>query len=658
LNRILVVDDDSASRLVLKSRLGEQGYEVAIAESGARGLMESREGAFDTFLISADLSSGLPGWEVCRRIKGAPTTGMIPVLLFSHTVPAGEMLERGYEAGCTAFVAGTELPGLEHVLRLALKQRRQVIELSDEVHVLHEQVRRLQDDRHRPHERETGAREGEDHAGVLRELASGRPDGLMVVDAEGSVRLADRGATELLGMRLTGNHLGSLVPASGLEAFVRDARIEVREGFRFDLLPRKCRTPRSLSATVVPLVVQPGQHDPGLRVVLLYDAHKRKIAAEMLQVPGHVVPRQEMGSLREAARETFRPESLIGSSPVIASLRAAATHASQSGEPVLLAGDPGVGKERIARILHYCGSSTGLFVQVRCSALTPEDLDIEIFGHAKGAFPGAASERPGLVHMAQDGTLYLEEIGEMQASTQQRILRLLKEGAIQRHGSQRPERMNVRIVASSSRPLDALVQEGRFSKDLHQLFKPHALLVPSLAARPEDVAPLARHFVARFGSRSNVHEIAEDTLAILQQHTWPGNIAELEDCIEQSCARAQSGSLQVEDLPRPLRDSHREVPVRDIIPVKRPEGPLAQGTHSPSMPVPEPHPGSSNAPPAERELRQWDITEDDPVSFDVYEKKVLLRALHAVSGDKLAAARLLNVGKSTLYRKLKRYGIH
>jgi len=656
LSRILVVDDDSASRLVLKSRLAEQGYEIVIAESGARGLMEAREGAFDAFLISADLSSGLPGCEVCRRMKGVPTTAVIPVLLFSQSVPSCEVLERAFEAGCASFVAGNELPGLDHMLRIALKQRRQWLELSEEAHALHEQVRRLQDDRHRPHERD-GSRDADDHANILREFASGRPDGLMVVDSEGTVRQADRGASELLGTRITGMHLGSLVPASGLEAFVRDARIEVREGFRFDALPRKSRAPRSLSATVVPLVVHPGQHDPGLRVVLFYDAHKRKLAAEMLHVQGPVIPRQEIGALREAARESFRPEALIGTSAAMVSLRAAVVQLSHSSEPVLILGDAGSGKERIARTLHYSGPSTGPFVQARCSAFTPEDLDRELFGHAKGAFAAATCDRAGLVHMAQDGSLYLEEVGEIQPATQQRILRLLKEGAIQRRGAQRCERVNVRIVASSSRSLDALAQEGRLSSELHQLLRQNTIVVPPLASRSEDVALIARHFVGRFGARSNAREIADDALALLQQYAWPGNVAELEDCIEQACARAHYAIVQVDDLPRQLRDLPRDMPVRDIIPTKRADGPLAQGTHSPALPSPESQSRSSGFVAAQRELQQWDITEDDPVSFDVYEKKVLLRALHAVSGDKLAAARLLNVGKSTLYRKLKRYGI-
>jgi DNA-binding NtrC family response regulator len=658
LSRILVVDDDSASRLVLKSRLAEQGYEVATVESGARGLMEAREGTFDLVLISATLGSGLPGWEVCRRIKGAPATSTVPVLLFSYSAPANEQLERGYEAGCTDFLAGSELPALEHVLKLALKQRRYLIELADEVRLLHEQVRRLQEERHRPHEREGGSRDGEDYASVMRELASGRPDGLMIVDAEGTVRQADRGASELLGARIPGSHLGSLVPSSGLEAFVRNARIEVREGFRFDLLPRKGRAPRSLSATVVPLLVHPDQQDPGLRVVLLYDAQKRKLAAEILQLPAPIIPRQELGSLREAARETFRPESLIGSSAALKSARAAVVRASQTSDPVLIFGASGTGKERVARTLHYCGSSTGPFVQVRCSALAPDALELELFGQAKGALPQAAADRPGLVHMAQDGTLYLEEIGELAPSTQQRILRLLEEGAIQRKGAQRVERLDVRIVASSSRSLEGLVHEGRFSKGLYQRFKPNTLEVPPLAVRAEDVPLLARHFLRRSGSCSGVGEIAEDALALLQQHPWPDNVAELEDCIEQACARAQNGIVQVDDLPRALRDLRRDVPVRDIIPIKRAQGPLVQGTHSPSPALHEAPARAAGDSSAGRELRQWDITEDDPVSFDVYEKKVLLRALDVVDGDKIKAAQLLNVGKSTLYRKLKRYGIH
>jgi DNA-binding NtrC family response regulator len=664
LSRVLVVDDDSASRLVLKSRLGEQGYEVSVAENGARGLMEAREAKFDVFLVSAALSSGVPGWEVCRRIRGVPAASTVPVLLFSYTTPSDETLERGYEAGCVSFVFGSELPALDHVLRLALKQRRLVRELADDARTLHEQVRRMQEDRQRLPERESLSRNGGDHATVLRELAAGRPDGLLLVDAEGSVRHADRGASELLGGRIQGSHLGNLVPASGLEAFVRNAHSEVREGFRFDLSARKGRPARSLSATVVPLVVHPGEHDPGTSVVLLYDAHKRRLAAEILQVCMAGGVRRELGALREIARDAYRPECMLGVSSTMASLRDGLVRSAQTIGPVLIVGDPGTGRTRIARTLHYASAATGNFVQVHCNSVAPESLELELFGHVKGAFPGALCDRPGLVHEAQDGALYLEEIGEMQLPVQLQILRLLDEGVALRKGAQRAERVHTRILASSSRCLEALVHEGRFSADLYERLTQTVLRAPPLAGRVDDIEILARHNVERFGARTRVAGIADDALALLRRHAWPGNVAQLEVCIEQACARAEGGALHADDLPPALRDGEADVPQRDIIPVKRAHGPLAQGTHAVSDPVldgPSPAPGARDERPAHvpmHERRPWDITDDDPVSLDVYEKKVLLRALDMVGGDKLKAAKLLKVGKSTLYRKLKRFGIH
>jgi DNA-binding NtrC family response regulator len=665
LSRVLVVDDDSASRLVLKSRLSEQGYEVAVAESGARGLMEARESKFDVFLVSAALSSGLPGWEVCRRIKAVPAASTVPVLLFSYTTPSDETLERGYEAGCVSFVFGSELPALDHVLRLALKQRRLVRDLADDARMLHEQIRRLQEEKQRPPERDTLSRNGSgDHATVLRELAAGRPDGLLLVDAEGSVRDADRGASELLGGRILGTHLGNLVPASGLEAFVRNAHSEVREGFRFDLVPRKGRAARSLSATVVPLVGHPGEHDPGVSAVLLYDAHKRRLAAEILQVCVAGGVRRELGALREIARDVYRPERLLGVSSTMTSLRDDVARAAQTLCPVLIVGEAGSGRTRIARTLHYAGASTGNFVQVHCNSVAPESLELELFGHVKGAYPGALSDRPGLLHEAQDGALYLEEIGEMPLSLQLQLMRFLDEGIVVRKGAPRGERLHARVIASSSRCLEALVHEGRFSRDLFERLGQTVLRVPSLGGRCDDIELLARHSIERFGSRTRVEGIADDALVVLRRHTWPGNVAQLEVCIEQACARADGGSLRADDLPAAIREADCDVPQRDIIPVKRAHGPLAQGTHAVAdvsrdgAATASSHRDERATHSVVRERRPWDITDDDPVSLELYEKKVLLRALDMVGNDKLKAAKLLKVGKSTLYRKLKRFGIH
>ncbi len=652
--RILVVDDDSGHRLILKNRLSERGYEVAGADSGAKGLVEARGGGFDVILVAADLGSGIDGYEVCRRLKSIPETNATPVILFHTQMSAGDHVDRGYEAGADSYVFGQELNGLDHVVRILLRARRQLHDFAEQIHGLQELARRGGD---RPRESENGTRDSAEHQNVLRELASGRPDGVLLVDGEGTVRHADRGACDLLGARLEGRHLGSLVPASGLEAFVRDARIEAREGFRFDANLRRGRAARSLTAAVMPFVVMAGEHDHGLRIVLLYDAAKRRLAADLLRLPERGIPRQELSALLDAAREVYRPERILGESGPMRAVREAVTASMSTSGHVLLVGAEGTGKERIARTLHFGGSSTGAFLHLRCSAISPADLDLELFGYVKGAFPGALSDRVGLFQLAQDGTLFLEEIGSLPLETQERLVRFFDDGTVVRNGSRKVERIDVRIVASTGKPTDALVAQGQLSRALLQRLNETVIQVPTLAECHDDVVLLALAAVERFGAARNVRDIADEALAVLHQHDWPGNVAELEDVIEQSCTRARDGVIRVEDLPRALRERYSDLPQRDLIPVKRPSGAQIGGTHvvghapMPSHPHAAGHAGGA-------EPRPWDIVDSDPVSLDLYEKKALLRALDQVGGDKLAAARLLKVGKSTLYRKLKRFGIH
>jgi DNA-binding NtrC family response regulator len=649
LSRILVVDEDSGNRVILKSRLTSCGYEITQADSGARGLVAARANHHDLILVASVLSSGIDGCEVCRRLKGIPETNQVPVVLFHHQTPTAEELQRAYDAGCDGYIARAELPTLEHVLRLLLKQRREVVTMAAELRVHHERLQRGAEERVPNVQSPAGATSNNgDHASALREIASGRPEGVLVVDAEGLVRHADRGACEILGNRLEGRHLASLTPASRLEAFVRDARIEPREGFRFDLAARKGHAPRSITATVIPLVAHPGEHDPGLRIVLFCDALKRRLAAEASRATSSGLARHELGALLEAAREMFQPESLIGASPAAEQLRQAVVQASQSAEPVLIEGARGSGKERVARTIHYSGSSTGAFLQVRCSAISPENLERELFGCAKGSVPGSQCDVPGLFHLAQDGTLFLEDLTDVPKPVQERLQLFLEQGTLYRQGSTRAERIDVRLIASTTVPLDGAVAEDRLSSALVTRFQRTHIRVPTLAERPEDIELLAAHFLARYGSRRGVREIADGALWLLRKHSWPDNVGELEDCIEQGSARASGGVLNIDDLPRALRDLYEDLPGHDLIPMRRPSGPTAQGTHTvpPRRPAVDP-----------RAANPWDINEEDPISLDVYEKKVLLRALNHVGGDKLAAARLLQLGKSTLYRKLKRFGI-
>jgi DNA-binding NtrC family response regulator len=662
LSRVLLVEDDPGNRRILENRLSGHGHEVAVAESGAQGLSLARETRFDLVLVSAELKSGVDGFEVCRRTKALPESVRPGILLYCEQSPVPEVIERGYQAGSDAFVTRPDLPGLEHVLGIIARQRARVAELEGE-------VARLSDPKRRPETpaapvapRDRAAKDGDDRAGALREFASGRPEGVLVVDAEGTVRHADRGACELFGGSIEGRHLGDLAPASGLEAFVRDARLETREGFRVDLAARKGHPGRSLTATVVPLVVHSSHPESEIRVVLMHDAARRRLAAEVLRLQDPSLARQEIGPLLEAAREAYRPHTMVGASAATASLRRSLAAWSRASTPVLLLGERGTGKERAARILHYSGPSTGAFVQLSCGALAPENLDLELFGRVRGASAGALADRPGLFHLAQDGTLYLDEIAEAPMPTQEKILRFLEEGVVARVGTPKPERLAVRLVLSSSAPLAGRVREGRFSESLLRRLESSALVFPPLGERLEDIPTLVRHYIALFGSPRGILDIDEEALAALGRHPWRGNISELVDCIEQACAASSGESIGVEDIPRTIGDSRRATVAHDLIPAlpptRAPRAAARPATSPPGSPAevrPDREIPRGIAP--SREIRPWDITDEDPICLELYERKALLRALDRVGGDRLAAAKLLNVGKSTLYRKLKQFGI-
>jgi two-component system response regulator HydG len=657
MSRILVIDDDSGHRLILKSRLTETGFEVMLADNGAKGLVEARAQAFDAFLVAARMGKGVDGYEVCRRLKAIPERAHVPVILFNDQGGNhGEDPTRAYEAGCDAFVSRPDLPTLDHVLRVQVRNKRRLEELTRENQALHQQNKKSGADG-RSGDSEQPARENGDNAAVLRELAAGRPDGLLLVDGEGTVRYADRGASELFGSRLEGTHLGHIAPASGLEAFARDARNEAREGFRFELPPRKNRTSRLLNAVVIPLLTQAENERGTLRVVLFQDAQKRRLACDLLRLPPSSMPRAEMGPLLEAAREVYRPQSLIGASPVVQGLREAVVLALRSDTPVLLRGERASGTEHVARILHYAGPATGPFLHARCAGQSAENLEIELFGYAKGALPGASGERPGMFHSAQDGTLFLEDVTELSPELQARVLQFLANGTVQRKGAPKNERLALRIVASATSAIDAAVHEGRFSRELFERLGETQIPVPPLAQRPEDVEPLARHSLSRFGASRRVLDFADDALELLRRYEWPGSLAELDESIDQACALATDGILRIENLPRPLRDARGRLIGDEIIPARRAPSALSHdGTHAVhDMPTHEMRPQPTSL--AGRSLRVWDITDADPVSLDVYEKKAILRAIDISGGDKLAAARLLAIGKSTLYRKLKYHGI-
>lgn len=635
MDRILLIEDDDGAQLLFRNRLQELGYEVVGASTGARGLLEARAAKFDLFIVDIGLGSGIDGYEVCRRLKAMPQNHGIPVVLISGQVKNPEELHLGYAAGCEAFLMKGDLTLIEDVVRAMLRIKALQNELASQNRLLEEQNRRLHEERQRAADLGTALRESGSRADVFRDLAAGRPDAVLLVDAEGVVRMTDRGARDVFGGTLEGKHLASIAPGTGLEAFVRDARTGAHEAYRFDLEWSSGAT-RSLTASILPTV--PGGTEPRYKVLLLLDAGKRRVAAEVLRMEEQGVPRRELGPLLEAARVTFRPASMVGDSASMRELRGAVDRLRRGEGPVLLRGEPGTGKHLVARILHFSGEAGGPFVPLDAAALSRGQLQEELLGIDKG-HSDALTARPGLFLRAQDGSIFLENVDRMPLDLQASLLAILREGRVKRVGSSQAEAVNVRLIASSTANLEKLAEKGRFDPELLALLAPQTLHTLPLRQRLEDVPALATHFLARYDP-TGARTLSSEALWVLGEYAWPGNVRELEDCIEGALARSAEPELSASDLAPALVERFKELSTADSIP-----GPGGGG--------------------AGRRLREDPLAEayakleakGTPPSLEGYEKLCLLHALHDTGGDKLKAAQLLKIGKSTFYRKLKTHGL-
>jgi DNA-binding NtrC family response regulator len=651
MGRILLIEDEQSAQLLFRNRLEDLGHEVIIAPTGARGLMEARTGTFDLFLVDVVLGSGIDGFEVCRRIKTIPQVQRIPIVLIRGQLRGREDLHRGYEAGCEAFLLKGDLPLLEDVVRAMLNIKALQDDLAMQNRLLEDQNRRLTQERQRGADLELALRESGHRSSVFRELAAGRPDGILLVDADGIVLFADRGAIDVLGKELEGRNLGSLAPASGLEAFVRDARNEPREGFRFDLSLRGGKITRSLSASVIPIAPISGSEPGDLRAVLILDAGKRRVAAELLRLEEQGIPRREIGALLEAARSAFHPSRILGLAPAMVALRRVVAVAARTGQNALVRGEPGTGKEFVARSLHFAGRRSGVFVPVNCAALAPDLLASELFGHVKGSSEGAVSDRPGLLHQAHLGTLLLDEVDSIPLIEQAKLVRALVDGEVLRVGATRADHVDVRVIATTSAPLERMVAEGTFDPALLAVISQVSIVVPPLRERRGDVMHLAQRFLEILASEREELAFSPTAAAAMERYDWPGNVRELMSCVERAVALSGGSTLEVEHLPQALRDlAGDDLGVLHIPAVARPAHPVP-GTHSALV---------LNHHFVSPEAEHKDAIARPPgtdISLQSYEKACILAALLETRGDKQKAARMLKVGKSTFYRKLKAHGL-
>ncbi|HET9554205.1 MAG TPA: sigma-54 dependent transcriptional regulator [Anaeromyxobacteraceae bacterium] len=420
-----------------------------------------------------------------------------------------------------------------------------------------------------------------------------------------------------------------------------EAALEEAAAREYDVVLTDVRMPRVDGIALTRALLE---RQPGLTVIVMsaYGSHDAAIEAMKAGaydfLPKPFKPDEVVLCLRKAeererlARENRRLRAELRGGPagaggIVAAAEPMRAVLRQLGKvapqktTVLLTGESGTGKELVARALHDLSPRAGLpFVAVNCGAIPEALLESELFGHARGAFTDAVRAKKGLVAEADGGTLFLDEIGELPLPLQVKLLRVLQEEEVRPVGENRAVRVDVRVVAATARDLAAAVAEGLFREDLYWRLNVVGVRLPPLRERPEDVEPLARHFLARLGAlRPELPplELAPEALLALRAHRWPGNVRELQHALERAVVLAEGAVIGEEDLPETVR-----APPRTAAPL----------------------------PPAGEDLSV-------KRAIRAVEERLIRAALARTGGNKSRAAELLDLSYRALLYKIKDYGV-
>ena len=327
--------------------------------------------------------------------------------------------------------------------------------------------------------------------------------------------------------------------------------------------------------------------------------------------------KKEIAQLRSELRNRYHFDNIIGQSGRMQEVFRTMEKIIDSNVTVLIQGESGTGKEVVARAIHYQSKkrSSKPFVAVNCSALPESLLESELFGHEKGAYTGAAGKRIGKFEVATGGTIFLDEIGLMSQMTQAKLLRVLQEREFERVGGNELVHVDVRVISATNIDLEEAVKDGRFREDLYYRISVFPIRLPALRERKEDIPLLAAHFLEKYSKREgkNIEGIATDALELLMAYNWPGNVRELENAIERAILLATTDELTPKDLPSNIRAM-----------------------------------GEKRIYENESTLSSW---------IEKLEEEALRQALLECEGNISQTAKKLGIGRATIYRKAKKYGL-
>lgn len=346
--------------------------------------------------------------------------------------------------------------------------------------------------------------------------------------------------------------------------------------------------------------------------------------------------RGEVKRLSKKSEGKMGFEDMIAGAPAMRGVVRLGQRAASSSIPILILGESGVGKEVIARCIQGASERAGKpFISVNCGAIPDNLVESILFGHEKGSFTGAHEKKLGKFVEADGGTLFLDEVGELPLDMQVKLLRVLQEGEVDAVGSRRPTKIDVRIISATNRDLAQQVKEGRFREDLYYRLNVFPIEIPSLRERREDLSSLVQHFVTRFNAEEgkSVPGVSPETLAMLMEYDWPGNVRQLENAVFRAIVLSDGGPLKPEDFPQ----------ISGLLPA------ASHAQRSISVPV-------LPTEAADQPVHITDTT-GELRTLEAIERDLIQFAIDHYSGHMSEVARRLGIGRSTLYRKVREYDL-
>jgi PAS domain S-box-containing protein len=531
---ILVADDTPANLSVLLELLGQSGFEVLIAEDGESALERARYARPDLILLDV-LMPELDGFATCERLKAQPETREIPVIFTTALADTIDKV-RGFDVGAVDYVTKPFQPE----------------ELLARVRT-HLTIRNLQ----------SKLQESEERLSRTFESAM---DAIVTIDDAGCVTLFNAAAEQIFRCA-AGEAIGSPLARFLSEAF----RAVLADYLREDRgQPPKQPTWLTEGLTAVradgeefPVEATLSRVDATggpLVTIILRDVNERRRA--------EAVCRQ----LEEEVRTTLGIGELVGASAALERAAKSIEQVAPTDSTVLVYGETGTGKELVARAIHgRSRRKDKVLIKINCAAIPAGLMESELFGHERGAFTGAVARKVGRYELADGGTIFLDEIGELPLDLQPKLLRVLQEGEFERVGGTRTFKVDVRVIAATNRDLEAACREGRFRPDLFYRLNVFPIAVPPLRERKEDIPALVAHFVQKYAARlgKQIDRVPERLLAALTAYAWPGNVRELEHIVERAMIVSDGPELAVPDwLPRP-RGASGPAQVATLVDVER-----------------------------------------------------------------------------------------